>query len=63
VAIRFRICSRSFTPGSLILTAKWRKRPLSYPLWERAMRAKNRGHGLGVPARSHKYCADGCHCL
>ncbi|SFI94552.1 hypothetical protein SAMN05216602_3369 [Pseudomonas argentinensis] len=22
-------------------------------LWERAMRAKNRRHGLGVPTRSH----------
>ena len=22
------------------------------------MRAKNRGHGLGVPARSHRYAAE-----
>jgi len=40
-----------------------KQQPFADPLWERAMRAKNRGHGLGVPARSHRYCINVCFCV
>jgi len=43
---------------SRLLPAKWGKRPVAIYLWERAMPAKNHGHGPGVPARFHNQSPD-----